>query len=51
MMSADEREALRAGLMGRARRVAEAAGGFLGLTSPVSKAEARMLDTLEHAFA
>ncbi len=50
MMAADEREALRRGLVERARRVAEAAGGFLGLTSPVSAAEQRMLDALEKAF-
>ncbi len=51
LMDAHEREALRHDLLKRARRVAEAAGGFLGLTSPVSHAERRMLDTLEAAFA
>ncbi|RPJ53113.1 MAG: hypothetical protein EHM24_33325 [Acidobacteria bacterium] len=51
MMGADEREALRRGLLDRARRVAEAAGGFLGLTSGISKSEQRVLDTLEKAFA
>ena len=46
----EEQEALRRGLLDRARRVAEAAGGFLGLTSGISKAEQRVLDQLEQAF-
>lgn len=49
-LTAEEREALRRDLVARARRVAEAAGSFLGLTSPISKAEQQMLDTLEAAF-
>jgi hypothetical protein len=51
LMDAHERAALRHELLERARHVAEAAGGFLGLTSPVSHAERRMLETLEAAFA
>jgi hypothetical protein len=50
LLAPEEREALRADLIGRARRVAEAAGGFLGLTSKVSEVERRILQTLEHAF-
>lgn len=50
MMAPDERQALRRDLVDRARRVAEAAGGFLGLTSPISRAEQAMLGTLEAAF-
>ncbi|WP_376090693.1 hypothetical protein ACE7GA_20330 [Roseomonas sp. CCTCC AB2023176] len=37
-------------VVGRARRIAEAAGGFLGLTSKVSDAEAAMLRRLDAAF-
>jgi len=51
LMQPEERESLRAALVERARRVAEAAGGFLGLTSPVSKAEQQVLDRLDKAFA
>jgi chloramphenicol 3-O-phosphotransferase len=50
LMTHDERVALRASLVDRARKVAEAAGGFLGLTSPVSDGERRMLERLEQAF-
>jgi hypothetical protein len=50
MLTPEERESLRADLIDRARRVAEAAGGFLGLTSKVSDAERRMLESLEQAF-
>lgn len=46
----DERQALKVHLLGRARRVAEAAGGFLGLSSKVSPAEEAMLAKLEGAF-
>lgn len=51
MLSADEREGLRHDLVARARRVAEAAGSFLRLTSPISKAEQQMLEKLEQAFS
>lgn len=49
-MTAEARAALRQETLGRARRVAEAAGGFLGLGSKVSEAEHRVLAGLEHAF-
>jgi hypothetical protein len=49
-LSATERETLRAQVLGRARAVAEAAGGFLGLGSRVSEAEEKMLASLERAF-
>lgn len=44
-----ERDQLRENVMGRAREVAEAAGGFLGLGS-VSKQEQRVLDELAERF-
>jgi tellurite resistance protein len=47
----DARRALKLSLLGRARRVAEAAGGFLGLASKVSPAEEAVLTRLEQAFA
>lgn len=37
-------------LLGRAKKVAEAAGGFLGLMSKISPAEQNMLDRLARAF-
>jgi hypothetical protein len=40
---------LKSGTMGRARAIAEAAGGFLGVAS-ISAAERKMLDELEWAF-
>ncbi|MBR0669272.1 hypothetical protein GXW71_33290 [Roseomonas hellenica] len=43
-------QALRAELVGRARRVAEASGGFLGLGRKVSDAEEAVLRRLEAAF-
>ncbi len=46
-----DREALREGLMDRARAVAAAAGGFLGLGSKISPDEQRVLDDLRKAFA
>jgi hypothetical protein len=49
-LDAGEREGLRADIVDRARRVAAAAGGFLGLTSPISTAEQLMLDRLDSAF-
>lgn len=45
-----ERKALKESLISRATAVAEAAGGFLGLTSPVSRTERDMLRRLEDAF-
>lgn len=47
----DEQRALREELIGRARHVAEAAGGFLGLGAKISPAEEEMLDTLAAAFS
>ena len=41
---------LKSDLLGRARTVAEAAGGILGLGSKVSKSEQAMLEELAHAF-
>lgn len=45
-----ERQALKADLLQRARNVAEASGGFLGLTSAVSGPEAGVLDKMKTAF-
>jgi hypothetical protein len=42
--------ALRSDLIGRARAVAEAAGGFLGVGSKISKAEESVLRDLEQSF-
>jgi hypothetical protein len=36
--------------MGRARAVAEASGGILGLGSKISKQEAQVLEDMERAF-
>lgn len=44
------RKKLKDELVGRAKQVAEAAGGFLGLMSKISPAEQRMLDRLSKAF-
>jgi hypothetical protein len=41
---------LRDEVLGNAKAIAEASGGFLGLTSKVSKAEHAMLDRLKAAF-
>ena len=49
-MSEEEREALRSDLFTLARRVAEAAGGFLNLVSKISAEEKAVLDRLESAF-
>jgi hypothetical protein len=45
-----ERQALKADLLARARKVAEASGSIMGLTDPVSPQEKRMLDRLAEAF-
>ena len=50
-LSEEERKALKTTLLGRARSVAEASGGQLGLGFKVSKTEAAVLKTLEEAFA
>jgi len=44
------RATLRTEIVGRARSVAEAAGGFLSLTARISDAEQRVLHELEAAF-
>ena len=49
-VSGEEREALEVQFLGRARSVAEASGGFLGLGFKVSKAETDVLETLRKAF-
>lgn len=46
-----ERASFRVNVMGRARAVAEAAGGILGLTSKVSKSESEVLERLGSAFS
>jgi hypothetical protein len=45
-----EREALKKSLLARATDVARAAGGLLGLTSPISWAERQMIRELDGAF-
>lgn len=50
-LGSEELSALRSDLLGRARRVAEAAGGFLGLGKKVSAAEEKVLAELEEAFS
>ena len=49
-MSGEEVAALKAGLLDRARAVAGASGGFLGLVSKISSAEADVIARLERAF-
>ncbi len=49
-LSPSARESLRDQVIGRARQVAEAAGGFLGLGNRISKSEERILCELEMAF-
>lgn len=44
------KKALKEDLLGRARAVAEAAGGLLGFGNKVSKSEQAVLDELEQAF-
>jgi hypothetical protein len=47
----DDRRALKEQILGRARAVAESAGGILGLLNRVSAEEERVLAQLEKAFA
>ncbi len=49
-LDAAECEALKNGLVDRAQKVAEAAGGFLGLGNKVSAAEQAVLDKLKQIF-
>jgi hypothetical protein len=51
MLDVQATQALKQDLLGRAREVAEAAGGFLGLGKRVSSAEQAVLTELEQAFA
>jgi hypothetical protein len=48
--SEEQRGRLQRNILSRARKVAEAAGGFLGLGSKVSKEESAVLESLERAF-
>ncbi|MDD5629534.1 MAG: hypothetical protein PHU21_10755 [Elusimicrobia bacterium] len=50
-LSPEERKLLKDDIMGQARAVAEASGGFLGLGCKVSVSEARILKKLASAFA
>ena len=50
-LSPKEREEIRVSAIERARSVAEAAGGFLGLTSKISPQEKAVLDELAQALA
>ncbi len=49
-LGADAKAALKKDLLGRARSVAEAAGGFMGLGNKVSKSEQAVLTELESLF-
>ena len=49
-LSEEQTDHLRRNILGRARDVAEAAGGFLGLGSKISKEERAALESLERAF-
>jgi hypothetical protein len=49
-MNDQELSLLKEGLLAHARSVAEAAGGFLGLTSKISKEESEMLQRLGSVF-
>ena len=48
--SDEQADHLRDNILGRARAVAEAAGGFLGLGPKISKEERAVLENLAHAF-
>lgn len=50
-LSAKERDEIRTSALERARSVAEAAGGFLGLTSRISPQEKAVLEDLAQTFA
>ena len=49
-MSAEDRRFFKGRVLDRARGVAEAAGGFLGIGSKVSAPEQKVLDELASAF-
>jgi hypothetical protein len=48
-LESEQRESLRRDIVGRARKVAEAAGGFLGLAR-ISREEQRVLEEIDAAF-
>ncbi|MFO0600228.1 MAG: hypothetical protein U0228_33270 [Myxococcaceae bacterium] len=50
-MKPDDKAMLKATVLGRARVVAEASGGFMGLLFRISEAEKKVLEKLEQAFA
>ena len=50
-MGTDDRDKLKKAVLEQARIVAEATGGFLGLTSKISDVEAKALADLEGSFA
>lgn len=50
-LPADERRKVRDALLKRARAVAQASGGFLGLGSRISEGEQRVLDRIAEAFS
>ena len=50
-MKPDDKALLKATVLGRARVVAEASGGFMGLAFRMSEAEKKVLEKLELAFA
>ena len=49
-LSGDQRETFKGKLLGRAREVAEAAAGVLGMGPRISESEARILSRLDEAF-
>ena len=51
VLTQSERETIKSLFLTRARHIAEASGGFLGLTSKVSAKEEAMLKKLESAFS
>jgi len=50
LLSESERAELKKDLLKRARAVAEASGGFLGITSGISASEKKVLENLESSF-
>ncbi len=50
-LDATERGKVREGLLRRARAIAEASGGFLGMGRKISANEQRVLDAIEKAFS
>ncbi|MDH3689658.1 MAG: hypothetical protein OEU36_09305 [Gammaproteobacteria bacterium] len=50
-LNVEGKNTLKRDLLGRARSVAEAAGGFIGLGNKISKSEQDVLDELDRAFS